>query len=124
MRSGRASSKGSFHRLIPASLAITERPLLSIVLMAFVHSFSRTQRLPSGQYTFLSCRLGCCSFRLRLWEKVTLYPLLAFLPVRSQTRDAAERGRAWGWVSSQGERPSVDSAPMHSPAGRVRGGYL
>lgn len=28
-------------------------------------------RCPSGQYTFLYCRLACCSFLLRLCEKVT-----------------------------------------------------
>merc|ERR1712125_104956 len=39
-RSGRKSTKGNFHKLIPTSFAITAKPFLSIVLLVFVDILS------------------------------------------------------------------------------------
>ena len=42
------------------------------MVFTLVLSLILTHLCFSGQYTFLSCRLTCCSFLFRLWEKVTL----------------------------------------------------
>ena len=84
-RCGRASSKGSFHRSTPASLAMESSPFFSMVLRARVVILSLTQRCPVAQNTFLFCRLGSCHLRLCLQEKLTLLALFRLVPVKSQT---------------------------------------
>mmetsp|Transcript_2096 Transcript_2096/g.5329 ORF Transcript_2096/g.5329 Transcript_2096/m.5329 type:complete len:235 (-) Transcript_2096:8-712(-) len=84
-RCGLASSKGSFHRSTPASLAMASRPFFSMVFSARVVILSLTQRWPLAQNTFLCCRLGSCHLRLCLLEKHTELALFRFVPVRSHT---------------------------------------
>jgi hypothetical protein len=67
--------------------------------MAFVLIRNRIHRSSRSQYTRLYCKLTCCNVFVRLWLKLTVYPLFAFLPVsmhfrplmpcRSVSREAA-----------------------------------
>lgn len=72
----------------------------STVFIALVEILSRIHRSSLAQYSRLYCRLGCCSVFVRRWEKDTVYPLFAFLPVsmhlRPDTPCSAGRGGGAG----------------------------
>ena len=55
-------------------------------LMALVLMRNRIHRSSRSQKTRLYCRLTCCSVFVRLWLKLTVYPLFAFLPVSMHFR--------------------------------------
>ena len=66
-----------------------EIPILLIVRNAEVETFKEIHSPISGMKNFLTCRFGL-NLRLDfLLEKETLFPTIALLPVKSQTRAMA-----------------------------------
>ena len=70
-----------------------------MVLRARVDTRNLTKRLPSAHHRRRSWRFTCWSFLVRTWEWLTAMPLLARLPVSSQTRDMDDLPIGNNWPS-------------------------